>query len=303
MNKGQSVTDRDAITVLSVDPEGTTGAVFDERAGFDSVTAATFEGALDVIGSREIDCVVAEYELTGGTAFELFERSRAIQPNVGCVLYTTATLAEIDLPEIQGTVAEYLRKGDANGEGRVAETVRRIVADRTQAGFPLPDDENERLETVAAYDIDGLAGTETFDRLSRLLTSHFDNTVSFIGLLDEFEERFLACHGADWDSLNREDSICTHAILEEDVTVIEDIETDPRFENNETLERLGIRSYAGANITAENGKIIGELCLIDDEPRTYTDEERADLQLFAEEVSEQLELRRRIRKRDPEGEP
>jgi hypothetical protein len=35
-------------------------------------------------------------------------------------------------------------------------------------------------------------------------------------------------------------------------------------------------------------------CLLDDEPRTYTDEERSTLRLYAAEVSEQLELRRRL---------
>jgi len=98
----------------------------------------------------------------------------------------------------------------------------------------------------------------------------------------------------DWETLSREDSICTYAMLEDDVTVIEDVQADPRFEHNETLKALGIRSYAGAKIEAPNGQVIGQLCVTNEQPRSYTEAERADLALFADEVAEQLELRRRL---------
>jgi GAF domain-containing protein len=35
-------------------------------------------------------------------------------------------------------------------------------------------------------------------------------------------------------------------------------------------------------------------CVLDDEPRSYTQDERESLRLFAAEAAEQLELRRRL---------
>jgi GAF domain-containing protein len=84
-------------------------------------------------------------------------------------------------------------------------------------------------------------------------------------------------------------------MLQENVMVVEDIADDARFSRNEQLENLGIVSYAGANMTAPNGQVIGQVCLIDYERRSYSADERADLQAFAETAMEILELRSSLR--------
>lgn len=96
-----------------------------------------------------------------------------------------------------------------------------IVDDRTQVGFPLPPDETERLEALSASDVRDYEAVASFDRLTTLVANHFDISIAFVGLIGEAEERFVACHGADWTTLAREDSICTYAILEEEVTVVD----------------------------------------------------------------------------------
>ena len=286
------------LTVLCVDPEtasrDATVSEFESRANVRAFGAADTEETLDRVEADDIDCLVAEYDLPSGDAFDLFERARDSHPNLACILFTDVDHGDIDTGAFQGTVAEFLPKGTPHATDRLVDMVRNAVINRTQVGFPLPADEDERLATLSAYDVDDLSAAESFERLSELIASHFDVAVCFVGLLDEAEERFLACHGADWNTLDREDSICTYSILEDGVTVVENVQADPRFEHNETLEELNIRSYAGADLTAPDGTIIGELCLIHDEPRGYTDEQLAELELFAEEVSEQLELRRRL---------
>jgi DNA-binding response OmpR family regulator len=289
------VTDGETCTVLCVDPEtpaleDVVGA-FDGQPGFEPVTARGVESGTDVAETDGVDCVVAEYALPDGTGFELFDRVREHHPNAACVLFTDAGHAEIDSTAFRDTIAEYLPKGGRNSLDRLVEVTRNAVVNRTQVGFPLPAAEDERLEAVGEYDVEDLRAVDAFDRISELVATHFDIGVAFVGLLDEEQERFLACHGADWKTLAREDSVCTHAIVEDGTTVIEDVQADPRFEHNETLRQLGVCSYAGVDIDTPDGYTVGELCCIDDEPRSYTDEELADLRLFAEEVAEQLELR------------
>jgi len=92
----------------------------------------------------------------------------------------------------------------------------------------------------------------------------------------------------------REDTICTHSMLQEEVMVVEDITEDARFANNETLHELDIVSYAGANLTTPDGNTIGQVCVIDDKPRTYAENERHDLKSFAQLAMELLELRRAV---------
>ena len=295
----------DDLIVLCVDPEAAsreaTLAEFDSRANVRAVGVADTEAALEHVEREAIDCLVAEYDLPDGDAFELFERARDRHPNLACILFTDADHSDIDSSAFQDTVAEFLPKSGLNAKDRLIDMVRNTVINRTQVGFPLPDNEDERLATLSTYDIEDLSTVESFYRLSELIASHFHVEVCFVGLVDEVEERFVACHGADWETLEREDTICTYSIIEDGVTVIENVQADPRFEHNERLKELNIRSYAGADLTAPDGTVIGELCLIHDEPREYTDEELAELQLYAEEVSEQLELRRRVGSDGGEG--
>jgi CheY-like chemotaxis protein len=303
--QGEVVTDGEPRTVLCVDPERPDRekvvGTFEEQSGFRPVAASTVEAGTDVAGTDGVDCVVAEYGLPDGTGFELFDRVRQHHPNAVCVLFTDAGHSDIDSAAFRETIAEYLPKDGRDSLDRLVEVTRNAVVNRTQVGFPLPAAEDERLDAVGEYDVEDLRAVDTFDRLSELIATHFDIEVAFVGLLDEEQERFLACHGADWTTLAREDSVCTHAILEDGVTVIENVQEDPRFEHNETLRQLGVRSYAGADIDGPDGHTVGELCCIDHEPRSYTDRELTDLQLFAEEVAEQLELRRRLRTELPEG--
>jgi GAF domain-containing protein len=291
--KRHDVPERDTRVVLCVDPDGEIATSLDDPA-FEVISVETLSEARDCLSEHDIDCVVADYEFPDGTAFQLFDEARERHPNVGCVLFTDVGHDEMDLQTVSDTVVEYLPRGGPASDRRLRETVRRIVDDRSQVGFPLPPAEDERLDTLAAYDLPDLETAEAFDRLTALVAEHFGVSVAFIGLLEAETEQFVACHGAEWEELTREDSICTYAILEEDVTVIENVQADPRFAHNDRLKDLGVRAYAGANLTVADGTTIGELCLIDDEPRSFTDAEQADLSLFADEVTEQLEFRRRL---------
>jgi GAF domain-containing protein len=257
--------------------------------GCGSVAAAE-----EALGSALFDCLVTEYELPDGTGLDVVSAAREIHPDIGCVLFTDASFAEIDTSETAHAVVDYLQKETPADYEYLPELVESVTTARTHTAYPLPDDEGTRLAAVASYDVDGLAATDAFDRLTELASRQFDATFAFVGLVDAHEERFASCYGAGWESLPREKTVCTYAILEDDVTVIEDVQQDPLFETNERLRELGIRSYAGAKLTATDGETVGMFCVLDDEPRTYTADERATLRLFAAEVSEQLELRRRL---------
>jgi len=94
--------------------------------------------------------------------------------------------------------------------------------------------------------------------------------------------------------MSREDTMCTHTILEDEMLVVEDVSADPRFAGNERLAELDIEAYAGVPLRTPAGTPIGAFCVIHDEPRTFSDAGLVDLQLFAAEVMDQLELRRRL---------
>lgn len=297
--------DSSPVTVLHVDPdEATRDSVSGEVATESDMTlygVDTIGEAMQRSDTTDIDCVVAEYELSDGTAFELFEQVRATHPDAACILYTESGFEDIDTTGTDDTVVEFLSKRIPGTEERITGLIRDVVADRMQVGYPVPDNEDERMEALAEYDqayaeelLGELASATSFDRITELVKSRFDADVAFIGVIHAHEERMVACQGAQWSMLDRENTICTYSMLEDDVMVIPDVDEDPRFKHNDRLKELGIRSYAGANLTTPDGHVIGQLCVTDSEPKTYDFEDRHDLKLFADEVMEQFELRRRL---------
>ncbi|MDS0221931.1 GAF domain-containing protein [Haloarcula sp. S1AR25-5A] len=250
---------------------------------------------LDAALDRSIDCVVTAFDFENGDGFDVVDAVRDVNPDCVVILYTEH--APSDLPRgSPEQVVEYVPQTVPESRERLADIAAMAAAEVTQAAYPVPDTETERLAAVQAYDIDQLAAADAFDRLTALMTSHFDIDVAFVGLMDEHEERFLACEGANWRTLSREDSICTHTILSDETMVVEDTHEDPRFAEVDALKQLDIRSYAGVRITDEEGHAIGAVCCTDGEPRRHTRAELDDLRRFADEVEEQLLLRRRLQR-------
>jgi GAF domain-containing protein len=285
-------------TVLCVDADQRIDdvvAAIDAEGTLTTVEATTVERATELLTESSVVCVVTGYDLSDGTGMDVIEAVREHAPQVPSVLFTDRPPQEIDTGSSEETIVEYLNRDLPDAHDRLGFVTNDVIEHSAQVGFLRPDDEEERLATLAEYDIDELPIEESFERLTDLIASHFDAGVAFIGLIEKDEENFLACHGADLDSLTREDTICTHSMLQEDVMVIEDIADDNRFNKNEQLENLGIVSYAGANMTAPNGQVIGQVCLIDFEKRSYDAEERMELQDFAATAMEILDLRQSLR--------
>jgi CheY-like chemotaxis protein len=284
-------------TVLCVDTEddvATTASAVAEDESLNPVETTSVAEATAALRERDVDAVVTEHGLPDGSGMDVVETLRDVSPQTPCVLFTDSRPGDIDTSAFEDLIVEYLGKQLPDAHDRLSLVVDDVITHSSQVGFLLPDNEDERLEALADYDLEDLPIEDSFDRLTDLIASHFDTAVAFIGLIEEDEENIMACTGAGWDSLTREDTICTHSMLQEDVMVVEDIGDDKRFQTNDELHNLGIVSYAGANMTTSDGNVIGQVCLIDHEPRSYDAEQRAELQQFADEAMEMLELRQRV---------
>ena len=285
-------------TVLSVDTENRISSVssaIEAEESLSSVEATTVADARRTLEQDSVDCVVTGYDLPDGSGLDVVGAVRDEQPQTPCVLFTDVSPSEVDTGSFDEVIVEYLSRDLPDAHDRLGFVVDDLIAHSAQVSFLKPDNEEDRLEALAEYDVEELPIDESFSRLTDLIASHFDAGVAFIGLIERDEENFVACTGDDLDSLTRENTICTHSMLQEDVMVVEDVLEDKRFSENESLQQLGIRSYAGANMTTPDGHVIGQVCLLDYEPRTYSEPERAELQDFAETAMEILELRQTVR--------
>jgi signal transduction histidine kinase len=153
--------------------------------------------------------------------------------------------------------------------------------------------EGERLEVLRRIEILDTPREEEFDDLVALAAELCGAPVSLMTLVDSDRVFHKAAAGADPGDVPREDSFCTHAIMDGDLTIVPDASVDPRFaENPNVTDGLGVRFYAGAPLVTPEGAAIGSLCVIDHRPRDLTPDQERALRALSRAVVAQLELRR-----------
>jgi len=152
--------------------------------------------------------------------------------------------------------------------------------------------EERRLDTLDQYDVLEAPPTEAFDRISRIATRIFDVPVALVNVIDRENQWSVSSCGLDLDRMPLKDSFCVHTIDQRGVLVVEDAREDERFSESAMVTDVPhVRFYAGAPITAPNGYQLGALCLLDDEPRSFSDDDRKTLIDLAGVVMDELNLR------------
>lgn len=287
-------------TVLYVDPDESRREETLERLRAETeegtlAWAASVEAAEEWVSENQVDCVVTEYDLDAGTGFDLAERLREVRPSLGCVLYTATDRDRLVTDDFEDMVAEYVDRDVPSAVQQLWNVVEFTSTLRAQTAYPVPQNEQERLTALDAYDFDPEVLEGDVSKITNLAAQHLGVPMASVNIIKEHSQEFLACHGADWTPTHREESICTYAIVtDEDVTVIEDVREDPRFEDNEELRDLGIRSYAGADLTTPGGLTIGTLCAYDEEPRTFSEDDQEFLRTLADVTLDLLELHHEV---------
>lgn len=276
-------------TVLCVDGDASRRAsTVSALSGDDLLTrgVATVVAAERALAGMDVDCVVAKHDLPDGTGVDLFDRVRRLAPDAACILFSAVDTAKIDAPGAGEPIIENVDASGPEAHERLRERVQNAVHRRHHAAYPVPEDEPDRLDALAAAR--PFRGGPELDRLVQQVADSLSAPIAFVGIVEAHRERFLASQGVDWDWLHRQDSVCAHAICEDGVTVIEDITDDPRFTRSEPLWDRDLRSYAGAPITDTQGHVLGMVCVFDERPRTFTADEQAELERLTEMVSHHL---------------
>ena len=122
--------------------------------------------------------------------------------------------------------------------------------------------------------------------------------ISLISLVDTDRQWFKANVGLPQISqIDREVAFCNYAIEQDNVFEVVDAEKDSRFSDNPMVKgEPFVRFYAGAPLILDNGSRIGCLCVIDQQPRTLTTQQRQTLANLAQVTAQVLQSGRVISK-------
>lgn len=157
----------------------------------------------------------------------------------------------------------------------------------------IPDNDRERVAALARYHIFNTINEPVFDSICQLAQSMFQMPITHISFLDDSHEAVKASAGLPpMPLVARNQSLCALAVLDPELTVIEDALHEPLLAGHSAVHGdFGLRFYAGAPLVTPDNYVIGTLCLVDRVPRQLTGEERKLLKLLAAVVMEQVELR------------
>ncbi|RYZ21592.1 MAG: hybrid sensor histidine kinase/response regulator [Chitinophagaceae bacterium] len=159
---------------------------------------------------------------------------------------------------------------------------------------PLPANELQRLEDLYSFSILDTAAERDFDELVELASMICGTPMSTVTLVDKGRQWFKARMGIDAPETPRSDAFCAHAILQNNLLLVEDALEDERFHDNPLVTGAPhIRFYAGAPIVSQNGFTIGTVCVLDENPRRLDAGQQEALGKLARQASLLLELRKK----------
>lgn len=118
-------------------------------------------------------------------------------------------------------------------------------------------------------------GSERYDELARRVRDQFGARMSLLSTFEDGRHFFIGAAGLP-PELERAreipmiESFCVYVREQGSQLIVDDVALETRVTAHPLLAELGIRSYAGWQITGVDGDTIGVLSVMDDKPRTWT---------------------------------
>ncbi|WP_433209993.1 sensor histidine kinase [Dactylosporangium sp. CS-047395] len=160
--------------------------------------------------------------------------------------------------------------------------------------FPVPENEQERLKTLASYGIVGAPPLPDLPSVVELAAYVCGVPNAVVNLISASQQIQMAAYGFAGNVCDREDSMCAISMIEPETVVVRDATQDPRFADNPFVTGVihDVRFYASSQLRNRDGHVLGTLCVFDTEPHDLTPQQREGLDKLARMVMDVLELHR-----------
>lgn len=158
----------------------------------------------------------------------------------------------------------------------------------------IPQNEQERLDNLKKYDILYTRSEPIFDQLAAVAATMLQVPLAMINFVDKDNVWTKSNQqGEAGNDVERGTSLCSLAILKDEITIFEDILLEPCLISNPIIAgEFGLRFYAAVPIATTEGFNIGVVCVLDKKPRKFTVDDQKKLEWIARMI--ELEIQKRV---------
>ncbi len=153
----------------------------------------------------------------------------------------------------------------------------------------------ERLDRLYRSGLLDTPAEPAFDRLAQMTCRILNAPIAFVSLLDDHRQFLKSQVGMTVRrELPLEESYCQYVVSTQRPLIITDAREDTRVCNLAVTQEWDIVGYAAIPLVTADGFALGSLCVIDHQPREWSDDEISLLSEFAQLVLTEIELRRTL---------
>jgi hypothetical protein len=156
----------------------------------------------------------------------------------------------------------------------------------------VPEAETESTRTLERTEIKLAAEKpeDATDTVTRELARTFDVPISLVSVIETNQEFWRSSAGGSTAPMPPADTSVNEAVFASDnLLVVEDVAKDDRYSQNPLLVKRGIRFFATAPLRIRSGHLVGNLCILDTQPRKFSDSDRELLESLAAQLMDTVE--------------
>jgi GAF domain-containing protein len=131
-----------------------------------------------------------------------------------------------------------------------------------------------------------------FNRLTVLASKIVGAPISVMSMVGSDYQFFKSAYGVgDLRSTPLSHAFCKHVVADNSPLIVDDARQHPVLHDNGAIKDLNVIGYLGFPLQIASGKTLGSFCVVDNEPREWTQDEIEIMRELAEIVKYEIDLR------------
>lgn len=138
----------------------------------------------------------------------------------------------------------------------------------------------------------------TFDNLTRLAAITLEVPVSLLSFVQPEKDRqyFKSHYGLDRDQTPLSHSFCRIVVETGEFLLVENSARNPLVKDNPVVEELGVQAYLGFPVLTPDGVPVASFCVIDTQPRQWSEQEIEVVKGLAACASDSVRLKYELKR-------